>query len=254
MSKKKYISIAFLFAIVTISSFGGTMAYADDIQPVQDASTTVKWEVTYAPESTFSMYFTGAGNCLIENGSTISFSVGNIAEDVEGLLSIGNVSILANDTNVARDLVLGVGIFSPFEPGLFVKAGSSNINALNDSAFTAAARVSGNFMNGTMTSAYENVTIGENEYESIILDYEQDTPFAGDPQRTRLIYDIATGVLLYTNTSYWFGEGFEPYWIEFEFLEISHDGGYLPPTSFYPIIIASVILILLILMILRKRM
>ena len=230
------------------------MAYAVDIQPVEDASTVAKWEVTHAPESAFSMYFTGAGNCLIENGSTISFSVGSIDEDVEGFLSVGNVSILTNDTDVARDLVLGVGIFSPFEPGLFVKVGVSNIDALNTSAFAASARVSGNFMNGTMISTYENVTIGEIEYETIIFDYEQDTPFAGNPQKTRLIYDIASGVLLYANTSYWFGEGFEPYWLEIEFLEIAHEGGYLPPESLYIIAIASVILILLIIMIARKRM
>jgi len=254
MSKKTIIAVTFLLAVLIMNTIGGSMAYAADIQPVQDASTVAKWEVTHAPESAFLMYFTGAGNCLIENGSTISFSVGNIDVDVEGFLSVGNVSILANDTNVARDLVLGVGIFSPFEPGLFVKAGAGNIDALNESAFTAAARVSGNFMNGTMTSVYENMTIGENEYETIIFDYEQDTPFAGDPQRTRLIYDIASGVLLYANTSYWFGEGFEPYWLEFEFTEIAHDGVILPPTSLYPIIIASVIVILLIVMIVRKRM
>lgn len=230
------------------------MAFALDIHPVQDASTVVKWEVTHAPESAFSMYFTGAGNCLIESESTMSFTVSDINEDVTGLLSIGNVSILTNDTDVGRDLVLGVGIFSPFEPGLFVKAGASNIDLLNDSAFTAAARVSGNFMNGTMSSIIENITIGGVEYEAITFDYEQDTPFAGDPQQTRLIYDITTGVLLYANSSYWFGEGFEPYWLEIEFIEIAHEGGYLPPTTLYPILIATVIIILLIVMILRKRM
>ena len=135
-----------------------------------------------------------------------------------------------------------------------MKAGATNIDALNDSAFTAAARVSGNFMNGTMSSTYENVTVNQIEYEAITFDYVQDTPFAGDPQRTRLTYAIETGVLLYANTSYWFGEGFEPYWLEIEFREIAIEGGYLPPSSLYPIIIASVIVILLIVMILRKRL
>ncbi|MGY5859309.1 MAG: hypothetical protein RTU63_08060 [Candidatus Thorarchaeota archaeon] len=254
MNRKAIFVATLLITLFTMNTISGSMAYANDIYPVQDASTTVKWEVTHAPESTFSMYFSGAGNCLIENGSIMTFSVGEINEDIEGLLRIGNVSILTNDTDVARDLVLGVGIFSAFEPGLFVKAGASNIDALNESAFTVAARVSDNFMNGTMTSAYENVTIDENEYEAIIFDYEQDTPFSGDPQITRLIYDTNSGVLLYANTSYWFGTGFEPYWLEFEFIEIVHEGGYLPPTSLYPILIASVIVILLIVMILRKRM
>ena len=142
MSKKPIIVVTFLIALLSISAIGRSMAYANDIQPVQDASTVAKWEVTHAPESAFSMYFTVAGNCLIENGSTLSFSVGNVNEDVEGLLRIGNVSIITNDTDVSRDLVLGVGIFSAFEPGLFVNAGPTNIDALNDSAFAAAARIS----------------------------------------------------------------------------------------------------------------
>lgn len=254
MSKRTIFAVIVLLAVLSMNSLGGTIAFASEIQPVQDASTVVKWEVAHAPESAFSMYFTGAGNCLIDDGSILSLTVGEINEDVEGLLNVGNVSIIANDTDVSRDLVLGVGIFSSFEPGLFVKRGAANIDALNDSAYAAAARVSGNFMNGTMSSAYHNATAGEVEYETITFEYEQDMPFAGDPQRTTLTYEIETGILLYANTSYWFGEGFEPYWLEISFLEITHEGGYLPPTLVYPIIIASGIIILLIVMIVRRRM
>jgi hypothetical protein len=247
-------AVTFLLALLTMNSLGGTIAFASEIQPVQDASTVVKWEVTHAPESTFSMYFTGAGNCLIDDWSTLSFTIEEINEDVEGLLNVGNVSILTNDTDVSRDLVLGIGIFSSFEPGLFVKGGATNIDTLNDSAYAAAARVSGNFMNGTMSSAYHNATAGQVEYQAITFEYEQDTPSVGDPQRTTLTYEIETGILLYANTSYWFGEGFEPYWLEIAFLEITHEGGYLPPTLVYPIIIVSGIIILLIVMMVRRRM
>jgi len=255
MGKRTIIAVAFLLAVLTVNSFSGSMAYANDIQPVQDANTVAKWEVKHASKYGISMFFSEAGNCHIENGSTMTFSVGDINEDIEGLLNIGNVSILTNDTDIARDLTLSIGIFSPFEPGLFVKVGSSNFDTLNASAYAAAARVSGNFMNGTMSSTYENVTVEQVEYEAITFDYVQDTPYAGDPQRTRLIYDIGTGVLLYANTSFWFGgDVFKPCWLEIEFLEIAHEGVYLPPTSLYTIIIASVIIILLIVMIVRKRM
>lgn len=254
MKKKEIFTFTILLAVLSMNMIAGSMAYALDIYPVEDATTEAKWEVTHAPESAFSMYFTGAGNCLIISGSNLSFFVSDINEDVSGLLNVGNVSIMTNDTDVARDFVLGVGIFSPFEPGLFVKAGASNIDVLNESAYTAAARVSGNFMNGTMISTYENVTIGETEYEAITFDYEQDTPFAGDPQRTRLTYDISSGVLLYANTSYWFGEGFEPYWLEIEFLEIVHDGFLQLPTDLYLILIISFTVILLLVVWVRKKM
>jgi len=215
-------------------------------------TTVVNWQVTQDPQSTFNMYFTGAGYCLIEADSTLSFTIGDINADVEGLLNIGNVSILTNDTDVARDLVLGVGIFSGFEPGLFVETGVSKFNELNASAYTSAERVSGNWMNGTMTSSYGNVSIGDIEFEAITFDYEQDTPFAGDPQRTRLIYDITTGVLLYANTSFWFGGDSEPYWLEIEFLEITYSGPF-PLTTIYYVIIASLIAVILIAIVVHQR-
>jgi len=252
MRKKEILAFTLLVAVLSMNMIVGSMAYALDIQPAEDRTTVVNWQIINAPESAFNMYFTGAGNCLIEADTTMSFTVGEISDDVAGQLNIGNVSILTNDTDVARDLVLGVGIFSAFLPGLFVETGVSNFNDLNSSAYTSTERVSGNWMNGTMDSSYDNVTIGDTEYETIIIDYVQDPPFAGNPQKTQLIYDIITGVLLYANTSYWFGEGFEPYWLEIEFLEISYSGPYLPTTTYY-IIIAAIIVVVLIVLGLRQR-
>ncbi len=252
MKKKEIFAFTILISVLSMNMIVGSMAYALDIHPAEDRTTIVNWQVTQAPQTAFNLYFTGAGYCLIEADSTLSFTVGDINGDVEGLLTIGNVSIMMNDTDVSRDLVLGVGIFSAFEPGLFVETGVSNFNDLNASAYTSAERVSGNWMNGTMTSSYGNVTIGDSEFEAITFDYEQDTPFAGDPQRTRLIYDINTGVLLYANTSYWFGAGSEPYWLEIEFMEIAYSGPF-PLTTIYYVIIASIIVVILIAIVVRQR-
>ena len=252
MKKQVIFAFTILIVVLSMNMIVGSMAYALDIHPAEDRTTVVNWQVTQAPQTAFNMYFTGAGYCLIEADSTLSFTVGDINGDVEGLLNIGNVSVLTNDTDVARDLVLGVGIYSAFEPGLFVETGVSNFDDLNSSAYTSAERVSGNWMNGTMTSSYGNVTIGDIEFEAITFDYEQDTPFAGDPQRTRVIYDINTGVLLYANTSFWFGEGSEPYWLEIEFLEITYSGLF-PLTTIYYIIIASLIVVILIAFAVRQR-
>lgn len=253
MKKREIVAVALLFAIISMGAITGNQAFANNIKPVQDATTEVKWEVIHATTEPFSMYFTGGGICTIESGSTISFTVSEVEEDVGGLLAIGNVTAIANDTDVSRDLVLGIGVFSAFEPGLFVKVGSGNIAQLNESAYTAAERVSGNYMNGTISSSFDNITIGDNEYEAISFDYVQDTPFAGNPQRTHLVYDVNTGVLLYANTSYWLGEGFNPYWLEFQFVEIAHEGVIPPPIFLYTITIATVIVVLLVIMIITKR-
>ena len=252
MKKQVIFAVTILIVVLSMNMIVGSRAYALDIHPAEDRTTVVNWQVTQAPQTAFNMYFTGASYCLIEVDSTLSFTVGDINGDVEGLLNIGNVSVLTNDTDVARDLVLGVGIYSAFEPGLFVETGVSSFDDLNSSAYTSAERVSGNWMNGTMTSSYGNVTIGDIEFEAITFDYEQDTPFAGDPQRTRVIYDINTGILLYANTSYWFGEGSEPYWLEIEFLGITYSGPF-PLTTIYYIIIASLIVVILIAFVVRQR-
>ncbi len=253
MKKQETIAVVLLLTVISMSAITGSQAFANDIQPVMDAITEARWEVVHVSEGAFSMYFTGGGLCMIENGSTISFAVSEIEDDVGGLLSIGNVSVITNDTEVSRDLVLGIGIFSTFEPGLFVQVGSGDIALLNESAFSAAERVSGNYMNGTISSMYDNVTIGDNEYETIIFDYVQDAPIAGNPQRTQLIYDVNTGVLLYANTSYWLGEGFAPYWLEFEFVEIVHKAVIDPPILLLPILIGTTILVFLIIAIVSKR-
>ena len=253
MRKREIVAVTLLFAVLSMSIIIGSQAFANDIEPVLDATTEVKWEVIHASAEPFSMYFTGGGICAIENESAISFTVSEVEEDVGGLLAIGNVTVIANDTDVALDLVLGIGVFSAFEPGLFVKVGSGDITQLNESAYSTAERVSGNSMNGTISSLYDNVTIGDNEYEAIIFDYVQDTPAGGDPQRTHLVYDVNTGVLLYANTSYWLGEGFNPYWLEFQFVEIAHEGVISPPIFLYTIIIVTVIVVLLVIMIITKR-
>ncbi len=247
MKKKEIFAFTILIAVLSMNMIVGSMAYASDIQPAEDRTTIVKWQVTHAPLSAFNMFSTGPVNCLIEADTTLSFTVGEINEDVEGLLNIGNVSIMANDTDVARDLVLGVGWFSPFLPGLFVEIGVSNFNDLNSSAYASAESV----LNGTMTSSFSNVTIGDIEFEAITLDYEQDTPDVGDPQRTRLIYDITTGILLYANTSYWFGEGFESYWLEIEFLDITYSSTFPPLTIYYVII--AIIIVGIIAIVMRQR-
>jgi len=252
MKKKEIFAFTILIAVLSMNMIVGSMAYASDIQPAEDRTTVVNWQVTQAPETAILLFSTGPVYCMIDADSTLSFTVGEINEDVEGLLNIGNVSILTNDTDVARDLVLGVGWFSPFLPGLFVKVGANNFNDLNSSAYASAESV----LNGTMSSSYDNVTIGDTEYETIIFDYEQDPPEVDpdlvNPQKTRLVYDINTGVLLYANTSFWFGGYNEPYWLEIEFLEITYSGPF-PLTTIYYLIIASIIAVILIAIVVRQR-
>lgn len=176
----------------------------------------ITWTVNIAPRNITNMYYSEGGNMLAENRSHMSFYVDSIADDVVGTFHIGNVTVAANDTEIARDLVLGVwGTHTEWWPGLFVETGQSNIESLNDTAYAAAERLSGNYLNGTMTSRFDDVRVvvwnstteiyDHVDEECIVFDYEQDPTVFGDPQVTQLAYSLNSGVLVKANTSYSFG-------------------------------------------------
>jgi hypothetical protein len=130
----------------------------------------------------------------------MTFSIDNVDDDVYGELTIGNASVASNDTMIALDLTLG--IWPSWLTGLFVEVGQENIESLNETAYAAAERVSGNWMNGTMSSRFENISVGQTLQECIVFDYEQDPP---GTQVTHLTYSLVTGVLVEADTTVAFG-------------------------------------------------
>jgi len=182
---------------------------------IQDGS-YVHWTVNVAPRNITNMYYSEGGNMLAENLSLMSCYVDSVADDIIGTYAIGNISVIANDTEIAKDLVLGVwGSPTEWWPGLFVKTGQNNIESLNVTAYAAAERVSGNYLNGSMTSRYENISVvvwnstaevyDHVDEECIVFDYEQDPTIFGEPQITHLAYSLNSGILVKANTSYSFG-------------------------------------------------
>lgn len=199
---------------------------------------TIEWRVDAAPNDAFNMFYTGGGDWVAENGSSMVFSILNVGEDVGGRLEFGNVTVLANDTEIAKDLTLGVwGTPTEWWPGLIVDVGQFSIESLNATAYSSAERVSGNYLNGTMTSHYENISVGNVLMECIVFDYEQDPSGFGEPQVTQLAYSIGSGLLVEGSTSYSFGVPYN--------LEISLATS-LPPVNpiseLYPVILAGAIL------------
>jgi hypothetical protein len=200
-----------LFAVmVCIGLIGSNVSAAvEDYSPIltpPNENAVLTWNVIESPEVPFSFFWTGEGYWVAESGSQMVFEVSEVYDDdVEGSLILGNASLSANNSEIAMDLAIGVWGLTQWMPGLVVKIGNENFNTLNSTAFAAAERVSGNFLNGTMNSSYEVLTIGDGTYDCIVFDYVQDTPLFGDAQLTRLAYDIGTGVLVFCNTSYSFG-------------------------------------------------
>ncbi|MBY8997637.1 MAG: hypothetical protein KGD60_07890 [Candidatus Thorarchaeota archaeon] len=167
---------------------------------------TIEWHVDGAPNDAFNMFYTGGGDWVAENGSSMTLSILNVGEDVGGRFELGNVTVIANDTEIAKDLTLGVwGTPTEWWPGLIVDVGQFSIESLNATAYASAERISGNYLNGTMTSHYENISVGNVLVECIVFDYEQDPSGFGEPQVTHLAYELGSGVLVEGRTSYSFG-------------------------------------------------
>ncbi|MFX1578871.1 MAG: hypothetical protein ACFFBJ_04435 [Promethearchaeota archaeon] len=194
MKKEIALLVVFTILVVPLNAVAQTNGYSSEIL----IGNGVVWDVEIG--TNFTLWYTGGGFCVVENDSIMSFEINGIEDDVWGILEIGNVSVQTNNTMLALDLTLG--IWPSWLPGLFVKVGQENIQSLNESAFVAAERISGNWMNGTMASQYENITVGQDQYECIVFDYEQDPP---GTQVTHLAYSLATGILIQADTSVTFG-------------------------------------------------
>ncbi len=204
--------------IFSMTSMPDVTGYSSEIQ----SGRAVTWQIESAPDVAFNMFYTGGGNWIAQADSMIGFGINELDDDVRGLLAIGNVTVLTNDTDIAKDLTLGVwGTPTQWWPGLFVKVGQSDIESLNSTAYGSAERVSGNYLNGTMISSYETISANNEQHQCIVFDYEQDPSGFGEPQRTHLAYSLDTGVLIEVNTSYSFGT---PYELVFRF------AGFVDPT------------------------
>ncbi len=187
---------------------------------------TIEWRVEVAPNDAFNMYYSEGGLWVAENGSSMTFSIQSIGEDIVGRLTIGNISVIANDTDIAKDLTLGVwGTPTEWWPGLIVDVEENSIEDLNETAYASVERISGNYLNGTMTSRYENISVGNTLVECIVFDFEQDPTGFGEPQVTHLAYSLASGVLIEARTSYSFGV---PYNLEISIMSLGlpTDDGY----------------------------
>ncbi|MGQ4910884.1 MAG: hypothetical protein ACP6KW_01820 [Candidatus Thorarchaeota archaeon] len=223
--------------------------YATEITPTSGRQVEIEWIVKKAPSSPFQLFFSKGGFWNSTNNSRMFFTMINITEDVIGELIIGNATVTANDTMIARDLVLGVWGLTEWWPGLIIETDSTSIEDLNETAYAAAARVSGNYQNGTMVSYYDNVTAGEAQYSCIVFEYVQDPTGYSEPQETYLAYSLETGILIKANTSYSFGT---PYLLELEY------SGYRVWTSWgvldYALMAGIVILLAGVVIVIQRRM
>ena len=202
LKKGQLILLLFLMlSLPLIGVEGNANDYHQSLVPRDDRYTRLSWTVIGAPSMAVEWGWMGEGAWLATNGSTMTFSILEIDSYLTGNLTIGNFTRITNNTDIARELVLGVWGLTPFFPGLLVMIGQTNLDTLNETAYASAERVQGNYLNGTMESRYEEVTVDDDTYYCLIFEYEQDPSGFGEPQSTYLAYDTVTGILIKADTS-----------------------------------------------------
>lgn len=212
-SKKRFLS-AVLAVFILMPAMISIADGASAITPIQGGQIELEWTVHHAPSEPFALFWCEGENWLSSNDSIMFFTVDEVTAEAAGELIIGNATVTANDTMIARDLVFGVWGATEWWPGLIVTTGTSAIDQLNQTAYASAERVAGNYLNGTMISYYDNVTASGTEYECIVFEYIQDPVVFGEPQETYLAYSLDSGVLIKGNSSVTFSQ---PYLLEVEF-------------------------------------
>ena len=203
--------------------------------PTISENARIEWDVVESPSLSVEWGWTGQGSWFIEDGEGVSFTIERIAEDVEGHLQIGNFSIVTSNTDIARELVFGVWGLTPFFPGFVVPVGAENLDSLNETAYSSAARVKNNYLNGTMISRYDQLAVNGEVYDCIIFDYVQDPSGFGEPQVTHLAYDIESGILVSGNTSVTFDN---PYNLHIELTSVNRV--FTPFFNLFGIVVVSV--------------
>ena len=179
---------------------------------------TIQWRVKQSPDVPFQLFYSGNEKWIAENGSIMSFQITKINDDFEGIVKLGNSTWRGNDTDLARDLTLGVWGKTAWLPGLLIHTDEKSIEQENATAYKSALRVYGNYLNGTIDSKIESIELSGKYYNCINFYYVQDEPLFGDPQILRLSYDLNSGILVYANVYYSFGV---PYTFEIALLSVS---------------------------------
>ncbi len=229
-----------LLLMMTNTGYCAAAEYGSAVLPSPFGSPVVTWTVTDAPDTPFQLFWSGAGRWLAEDGSEMILRISHITDDVYGTVSLGNMTITANDTVLAMDLVLGVWGIVPWHPGLVIALGQTDIDLLNRTAYAAANRTSGNYMNGTLESSIESIEVYGVHYNCITFNYTQDTTLFGEPQKTYLAYDLTTGILVKAMTYYSFGT---PYVLSLQLRSISTEISILVPIVFSVGVLAIIVVL-----------
>lgn len=161
------------------------LPYASQLYPDAFSTSKLHWRITNVTDETVEFGFGSGTFWHAQAGQALSFEIQDIANDeLTGLLIIGNLTLQANNSRIAAELVFSIW---PWFPGL---VSHLDWNAVDQAATEAAT---GFWMNGTL-DIQEGLSTKTYKYHQ--------GPWGN--QNTTLIYDINSGILLSAYTEVFF--------------------------------------------------
>lgn len=208
-----------------------TPPYHPGLQPSTFSSPELHWRVTNVTEEVVEFGF-GSGNYWhTRAGQEVTFTIHQLANnELHGLFTIGNLTLPANDSRIAAELVFSIW---PWFPGL---VSHLDWTTVDQEATNAAMSF---YMNGSLEIITTSTT------KSYI--YHQG-PWGN--QNTTVVYDLTTGILLAGYTEFFF---LNDYHLGIEFLILTQSPTELATPLFAAVLVLVMIIIAFSFAIVRKN-
>lgn len=227
MRTKTSIGICFILSLTVIllwvqPTMAQNLSYAPGLYPTALHTQKLHWRINNVTNAAVEYGFGSGTFWQAEADQTISFEIQEIVNDeLRGLFTIGNLTIPANDSRIAAEIVFSIW---PWFPGLVSHLDWSSVD---QSATEVAASF---YMNGSL----------EIETTSTTKTYEYHQGPWGN-QNTTLTYDLGTGILLSAYTEFFF---LNDYHLGIDFLLITQN-----PTNLATLLFVAILVVVLIIVI-----
>jgi len=225
MRTKVIIRLSFIFFLSALllwvrPTTAQNPSYAADLSPNAFSAPKLHWRIVNVTAEVVEFGFGSGTFWQARVGQTLSFEIQEFVNDeLHGLLTIGNLTLPANDSRLAAELVFSIW---PWFPGLISHL---DWNTVDQTATDAAV---GFYMNGSLDILTTSTT------KAYI--YHQG-PWGN--QNTTLVYDLTSGILLSGYTEFFF---LNDYHLGIEFLTLTRTPTTLS-TLFFVVLFAVVLII-----------
>ncbi len=217
-----------LIADILPVSTQGTVTYSEIVTPTPFLTPRLEWIITNVTAEAVEWGWGTGDYWQASVGQRIIFTIDEIkANEVHGMLSIGNLTLLTNDSRLAAELTLSIW---PWFPGLISHLDWAAVDQNASSAATG-------WMEGSLEIQTTETTKTYTYHQGIFGN-----------QNTTLVYDLYTGLLKAAYTEFYFLKDYH--------LGIKLADAVKEPTSLTITLVGfflSVVLVIILIIILRFR-